>query len=116
MGTPVSAAADLVVSLAYLAISLTILRPLVRTGQVRSNKLGTATALIFFTCSVGHGLHVVHAALPALGLEPAGQARPLALHDVAWSVFTAGVGVKRSFYSLNSDLRYFLITINVYSN
>jgi hypothetical protein len=47
-------AANLVIAVAYLAISWAILGPLLRTGQVRANRLGTATAAIFFTCAVHH--------------------------------------------------------------
>ncbi len=50
---------NLVISVAYLAISTLIAVPLVRTHQLRTNKLALATAAIFFSCSVGHGLHAL---------------------------------------------------------
>jgi hypothetical protein len=31
--------------------------PVVRAGQTRTNRLAVATALIFFSCAVGHALH-----------------------------------------------------------
>lgn len=55
-------AANLVIALAYLGIFALIIIPLVKLKQVRSNKLGTATAAIFFSCAVGHGMHALHPA------------------------------------------------------
>ena len=66
------AVADLVIAISYLGISAAILAPLVRTGQLRSNRLGTATALIFLTCAVHHGGNVIHMSLPAIGLDVTG--------------------------------------------
>lgn len=51
MGT----AANAVIMGAYLAVSATIARSLVVTGQLRGNRLGAATAAIFLTCGLGHG-------------------------------------------------------------
>ncbi len=56
--------ANSVVAVAYLMIGAAILRPLLRSGQVRSNRLGVATAAIFFTCALHHGSHPIHMALP----------------------------------------------------
>jgi signal transduction histidine kinase len=52
------ATANLVIALAYFGIFLAILVPLVRTRQVPSNRLGTATAAIFLTGTVHHGFHL----------------------------------------------------------
>ena len=54
------AVADLVIAICYVGIAGAILAPLVRTGQMRSNRLGTATACIFLTCAMHHGGHVLH--------------------------------------------------------
>jgi signal transduction histidine kinase len=92
----IGVAANLIVAAAYLAISWAILHPLLATKQVRSNRLGTATAAIFFTCAVHHGSHSVHMLLPSVGLELAsGRAMRTAFdwHQVVWDVVTAGVGV-----------------------
>jgi diguanylate cyclase (GGDEF)-like protein len=51
---------NLVTGLAYAAIVVIIVRGLVRTGQLRSNRLAVATAAIFATCAAHH---VVHAQL-----------------------------------------------------
>jgi hypothetical protein len=56
-----------VIAVCYLLISGTIARGLVRTGQLRTNRLGLATALIFMTCALHHGSHTVHLLGPSLG-------------------------------------------------
>lgn len=88
--------ANLVVATAYFAIVWAILRPLVKTKQVRSNLLGTATAAIFFTCAVHHGGHSVHMLLPAIGLEEHSGLHlreAFDWHQAAWDVVTAFVGI-----------------------
>ena len=47
-------AANAITGIAYLAITYRIFRGLRRTGQLVENRLGTATALIFFTGAVHH--------------------------------------------------------------
>lgn len=89
-------AANLVVAGAYFAISFIILRGLVVTDQLRSNRLGAATGLIFLTCGVHHGAHSVHMLLPEIGVA---KATGLAMRHawdwetVVWDVITASVGV-----------------------
>jgi two-component system, cell cycle sensor histidine kinase and response regulator CckA len=58
--------ANLVIMVTYAAITVAIVVPVSRAGQLRSNKLATATALIFFSCSVGHGLHALASLLAAV--------------------------------------------------
>lgn len=92
----IGAAANAIVAVAYFAIAYVILSPLVRTGQVRENRLGTATALIFFTCAVHHGTHSIHMMGPVLGFdERAGLSLRDAFqwHNAVWDVFTAFVGI-----------------------
>ena len=92
----VSAVGNTVLLLAYLGISAAIVVPLVESGELRSNKLGLATALIFFSCAVGHGLHGLHLLSPALGFAEAhGQAARDVVdwHLALWDVSTAAVGV-----------------------
>ncbi|WP_239140502.1 hybrid sensor histidine kinase/response regulator [Actinoplanes campanulatus] len=76
----------------YAAIAVAIAVPLARAGQLRANRLAVATALIFLTSAIGHGLH----AYLALANLDTGE------HSVAigwlwalawWNVFTAAVGV-----------------------
>src|SRR4051812_6800813 len=63
----VGAAANGLIAIAYLAIAAAILIPLARTGQLRRNKLGVATAAIFFSCAVHHGGHTIHLYGPLFG-------------------------------------------------
>jgi two-component system cell cycle sensor histidine kinase/response regulator CckA len=51
--------ANMVIMIAYAAIMVAIVVPVARAGQLRTNRLATATALIFFSCAVGHALHAV---------------------------------------------------------
>jgi signal transduction histidine kinase len=90
------AMANLVIAVAYFLICWAILRPLVSAGQVRANKLGLATAMIFFSCGVHHGTHSVHLLAPTLGVdEQAGLALREAFtwHVTTWDVLSAGVGI-----------------------
>jgi hypothetical protein len=85
-----------IVAVAYLLIAAAITVPLVRSGQLRTNPLGAATAAIFFTCAVHHGGHSVHMLLPYAGVE---SARGLAMRSsfdwemATWDVITATIGV-----------------------
>ena len=81
-----------VIMVAYAAVAAAIAVPLVRAGQVRSNRLATATALIFFSCAVGHGFHAVlsyRALTGATGHPATAGSWPAA----AWDLCTAGVGI-----------------------
>jgi PAS domain S-box-containing protein len=85
--------ANAAISVAYLAISLLILVPTARSRELGSNKLAVATALIFFSCSVGHGLHAVQPALAVLSgdIEAAEHMNNWWL--ASWHTITAGVAV-----------------------
>src|SRR4051794_20224038 len=89
-------AANGIVAIAYFAIAFVIARPLAQTRQLRSNRLGVATAAIFLTCAVHHGTHAVHLLGPTFGYdEQAGLAlrEAFGLHVVIWDILTALVGV-----------------------
>lgn len=58
-----------VIAVAYFLIFGAIMIPLVRERQVRKNPLGAATAAIFLTCAVHHGVHAVHMLMPAFDLD-----------------------------------------------
>ena len=91
-----TAAANGVILLAYSLISATILRALVRTGQVRDNLLGTATAGIFFTCAVHHGAHTVHMLSPVFGFQTASglaMRQSMGFQAAIWDVLSAAVAV-----------------------
>ena len=86
----VGAFANAVVGLAYLAISLTIVRGLAGSGQWRSNPLAVATGLIFFSCGVGHAIHLEHL------LQNAGGARNA--HDWHLGIWDLGTAVTAVWY------------------
>ena len=94
----VGAISNVVILAAYLAISFSIARGLIKSRQgLRDNQLGWATAAIFFTCAVHHGSHPVHQLLPYVGAEQdTGLAMRAAFDDwhvSSWDVVTAAVGV-----------------------
>jgi hypothetical protein len=96
VGWLVGLVANAVVAVAYVSISTVILRALIRSGQVRSNPLGAATAGIFGTCGVHHGMHTVHMALPWFGMEVERGLAMRASYDLpmaGWDVVAAAVGV-----------------------
>ena len=106
---------NVVIMVAYLLISLAIVVPLARSRQLRTNRLGAATAAIFFTCAVHHGAHAVHMLLPSFGIDEtqglalrAAWGWPLAI----WDVVGAAVGVyywslRRSYSSLMQGAKLF---------
>lgn len=103
------------VAVAYLAIAWAVVRPLLQSGQLRSNPLGAATAAIFFTCAVHHGGHTVHMLLPYTGAERLqGQAMRTSYDAEAaiWDVVTAAVGIyywtlRRTYGSLMQGAKLF---------
>lgn len=111
----IGALANFVTMTAYLAITAAILVPLLREQQIKANRLGTATALIFFTCAVHHGGHTVHMLLPAFGIpSDSGLAMRQAfdLQAVVWDIFTAFVGIyywtlRRTYGALMSGAKLF---------
>ena len=104
-----------IIATVYFLIVLAIVVPLARSGQLRSNPLGAATAAIFLTCSVHHGAHSVHMVLPSFGLDTEqGLAMrtawgwPLAI----WDVVGALVGIyywtlRRNYSSLMQGAQLF---------
>lgn len=103
-------AANTIIMVSYLLISVAIIVPLARSRQLRTNPLGAATAAIFFSCAVHHGAHPIHM---LLGGE-AGEAMriawtwPMAISDV----IGAAVGVyywtlRRTYSSLMEGAQLF---------
>jgi hypothetical protein len=74
--------ANLAISMAYFGITVAIVVPVTRAGQLWSNRLATATAMIFFSCAVGHGLHSGYlAALAEAGANGDAQALETQAHS-----------------------------------
>jgi hypothetical protein len=63
------AVCNAVIATAYFLIVFAIVRPLVKSRQLRSNAMGAATAAIFLTCAVHHGAHVIHMLMPYFGVD-----------------------------------------------
>lgn len=92
MSSPLGIVANVIISGAYFAIMYAILAPLVRTGELRSNRLGAATAAIFFSCAVGHGFHALFLlSMPSGGHGSGTMVMPWYL--VAADLATAGIAV-----------------------
>ncbi|MDR7278320.1 PAS domain S-box protein [Catenuloplanes atrovinosus] len=89
--------ANVAITVAYAAIAVAIAVPVGRAGQLRTNKLAVATAMIFFSCSVGHGLHAVMATRAVLGLPGAHAGHVADLgwtwSSAAWDTLTALIGL-----------------------
>ncbi|WP_238010674.1 PAS domain S-box protein [Dactylosporangium sp. AC04546] len=79
---------NLLIMVAYAAITLAIVVPVWRAGQLRTNKLAVATALIFCSCAVGHGMH----AAAVYGDILAGHAGHVSWSMAGWDLLTAGIG------------------------
>jgi PAS domain S-box-containing protein len=83
---------NIVITLAYVAITVAVVVPVWRAGQLFTNRLAGATALIFFSCAVGHAFHAAsywQAGMAGMHTPQSWSVWPSA----AWDVFTAGVGV-----------------------
>lgn len=104
-----------IISFAYLLICLAIVVPLARSRQLRTNPLGAATAAIFFSCAVHHGIHSLHMALPSLGLDDekglamrAAWDWPLSLWDAVGAVVAIYYwSLRRSYSSLMEGAQLF---------
>ena len=96
MSWQIGAVANGVTAIAYFLICWTIASALIKAHQFTSNRLGAATAAIFFSCGVHHGDHVVHVLLPVFGVTARSATAMRVAFDwpmVAWDLLTAGIGV-----------------------
>ncbi len=105
MSWQIVATLNAVIATAYLVIFWLIVRGLWRTQQVSTNVLGSATALIFFTCGVHHGSHALHLLAPIVGLD---EARGLAMRQAfGWQmVVWDGVGAAVALFYLSLRRSY----------
>lgn len=79
---------SLTIALPYLAISSLVVRGLSKSHQLRSNYLGVGTAMIFFSCGVGHLLHAEHMAFGGQEFRDAAD-----LHVTVWDGSTAVIAL-----------------------
>jgi len=99
----VTAAANAVMVVVYALISIEMVAAIVRGHQLRTNPLLTATAAVFITCTLGHGLHLTHVLGSVDGTASSVAAARAEFGDVrlwTWDAFTAVVAVW--FYTLRS--------------
>ncbi|MEX1178340.1 MAG: hypothetical protein WEB09_07745 [Nitriliruptor sp.] len=82
-----AAAANVLVAVAYLSISIAILRGVHRSSSWRTSPLAVATGLIFLSCAAGHAGHVSHL------LDPASRAASLQVYDLHLIVIDAVTAV-----------------------
>lgn len=91
----ITAAANAVMVLVYAGIAFFIIRGIAAGGQWRSNPIALATAAVFVSCTVGHGLHLAHVIPPLSLVEPVESAAARTMFGdwrlLAWDVVTAGV-------------------------
>ncbi|WP_250008428.1 ATP-binding protein [Actinoplanes sp. M2I2] len=104
---------NLVIMVAYAAIMVAIIVPVARARQLGSNQLGVATALIFFTCSVGHGLH---AFMAIRGLDHAGGhlGGVWSWPSAIWDALTGLVGIY--YWTLRRSYKVLLEGGTIYSS
>ncbi|MDQ6924613.1 MAG: hybrid sensor histidine kinase/response regulator, partial [Candidatus Eremiobacteraeota bacterium] len=58
-----------VIAVSFAMIAYTVYTGLARTGQLRTNMLGIATAAMFGSCAVSHESHAFHMLMPFFGVE-----------------------------------------------
>lgn len=104
-----------IIAVAYLLICLAIVVPLARSRQLRTNPLGAATASIFFSCAVHHGIHSLHMLLPTFDIDTerglamrAAWHWPLSIWDVVGAVVALYYwSLRRSYSSLMEGAQLF---------
>ena len=93
----VGAAANAAVGGAYFAIAyLVLLGPggVLRDDEWRTNYLALATGAIFFSCAVGHGLHLSHLLEPdVFGIEENFARQSWDWHLAVWDIVTAAIAI-----------------------
>lgn len=89
----ITATANVVMVVVYAWIAAIMIQGIRDGSQWRSNPLAVATAAIFVSCTIGHGLHLLHVLPPFSILDPAAAAAAQATFAdwrlLAWDVATA---------------------------
>jgi signal transduction histidine kinase/DNA-binding response OmpR family regulator len=90
----VEAIANGVISVAFVTLALLVFVPLVRRGQLLTNKLATATAGVFFACGVGRGIYAVAPFLaPGTNADERTVGSLSSWWTAAWPILTAAVSL-----------------------
>jgi hypothetical protein len=95
MSWQIAAAANAVISVAFLAIAYTLGADLKHSRQLWRNRLGLATTAILAACGIGHLVRFGHLTAGILGGAAATQAPRIAVEPylVVVDVVTAGIGI-----------------------
>ena len=83
-----NAIASLAIALPYFAISYFVLRGLIKGKQLHTNLLGLGTAMIFFSCGMGHFLHAEHMLFGGEAFRATAD-----LHITLWDASTAAIAI-----------------------
>lgn len=93
----VAATANVFMVLIYATIAIIMVRGIHDGHQWRSNPVAVATAAVFVSCTIGHGLHLVHVLPPFSTLEPLEAAAARAMFSdprlIAWDVVTGAMAI-----------------------
>lgn len=93
----VAAGANVFMVAIYAGIATIMIRGIHDGHQWRSNPIAVATAAVFVSCTVGHGLHLAHVLPPLSVIEPAEAAAARAMFAdwrlIAWDAITAGTAI-----------------------
>lgn len=102
----VTAGANAIMIVVYAIIAVLMIRGLTEGRQWRSNPVAVATAAVFASCTLGHGLHLAHVLPPLSTLEPMEYEAAKAMFSdprlIAWDAFTAGTAI--AFWALRNRL------------
>lgn len=92
-----AAGANAFMVLIYAWIATIMIRGIQDGHQWRSNPIAVATAGVFVSCTIGHGLHLAHVLPPLSLLQPAEAAAARAMFAdwrlIAWDGFTAATAI-----------------------
>lgn len=93
----VTAGANAFMVLIYAGIAIIMIHGIHQGHQWRTNPIAVATAAVFVSCTIGHGLHLLHVIPPLSTLQPAEAeaARAMFLDPrlLGWDAVTASVAI-----------------------
>jgi len=105
-GWMIPAVANAFIVVIYGIIAYIMIRGIAGGHQWRSNPIAVATAGVFVSCAVGHGLHLLHVIPPLSILEPAEAAAARAMFSdprlLVWDGITGVVAI--AYFTLRKRL------------